>query len=126
VNLIGGCVITASEGGLVIESTGAGRIRAAPLTGDAQAGATVWVALRPEKLRLVHERPAATDLNCAAGQVSDIAYLGDLSVYKVRLDSGFEMKVSVANMTRLIERPISWDDRVWLAWAPDAGIVLTR
>ena len=86
----------------------------------------MWVALRPEKLRLTHERPATPDLNCAAGQVSDVAYLGDLSVYKVRLDSGFEMKAAVANMTRLIERPISWDDRVWLAWAPDAGIVLTR
>ena len=26
----------------------------------------------------------------------------------------------------LIERPIGWDDRVWLSWSPDAGVVLTR
>jgi putrescine transport system ATP-binding protein len=36
------------------------------------------------------------------------------------------MKAAVANRTRLIERPIGWDDRVWLSWAPDAGVVLTR
>ena len=58
--------------------------------------------------------------------MSDIGYLGDVSVYQVRLDSGLVMKASVANMTRLIERPIGWDDRVWLSWAPDAGVVLTR
>jgi len=44
----------------------------------------------------------------------------------VRLDSGFVMQAAVANVTRLIERPIGWDDRVWLTWAPDAAVVLTR
>jgi len=29
-------------------------------------------------------------------------------------------------VTRLIERPIGWDDRVWLSWAPEAAMVLTR
>ena len=33
---------------------------------------------------------------------------------------------AAANKTRLIERPIGWDDRVWLSWSPDAGVVLTR
>ena len=58
--------------------------------------------------------------------MTDIGYLGDLSIYKVRLDDGFVMKAAAANMTRLIERPIGWDDRVWLSWSPDAGVVLTR
>jgi len=30
------------------------------------------------------------------------------------------------DVTRLLERPIDWDDRVWLTWAPDAAMVLTR
>ena len=64
--------------------------------------------------------------NCVAGTVAEIAYLGDLSLYKVRLDSGFEMKAAVANATRLVERPINWNDRVRLTWAADAGVVLTR
>ena len=29
-------------------------------------------------------------------------------------------------MTRLIERPFGWNERVWLSWAPDAGVVLAR
>jgi len=56
----------------------------------------------------------------------DIGYLGDISVYKVRTDTGLVMKAALANMTRLIERPITWDGRVWLSWAPEAGVVLTR
>ena len=64
--------------------------------------------------------------NCVAGKVEHIGYLGDLSTYKVRLDTGLVMAAAAANVTRLIERPIGWDDRVWLSWAPDAGVVLTR
>ncbi len=29
-------------------------------------------------------------------------------------------------MTRLVERAIAVGDRVWLSWASDAGVVLTR
>ena len=36
------------------------------------------------------------------------------------------MKAAVANVTRLIDRPIDRDDRVWLTWAPEAGVVLTQ
>ena len=71
-------------------------------------------------------RPAAAHDNCVAGTVRDIAYLGDLSIYKVELDSGVMMQAAATNLTRLIERPISWEDRVWLTWSRDAGVVLTR
>ena len=60
------------------------------------------------------------------GQVASIGYLGDFSIYKVRLDNGFVMKVAVANVTRLVEQSIDWDERVWLTWAPEAVMVLTR
>ena len=56
----------------------------------------------------------------------DIGYLGDVSIYHVRLRTGLVIKATTANLTRLVERPIGWDDQVWLTWAPDAGIVLTR
>jgi len=39
----------------------------------------------------------------------------------VRLDSGTIMKTAVANVTRLVERPIAWDERVWLTWAPEGS-----
>jgi putrescine transport system ATP-binding protein len=125
VNLIEGQVIEAGAAGTVIASAKAGRLRASSSVA-VKSGDAVAVALRPEKVRIAREPAAAADENCAAGQVWHIGYLGDLSIYQVRLDSGFVMKAAVANMTRLIERPIGWDDRVWLTWAADAAVVLTR
>jgi putrescine transport system ATP-binding protein len=123
VNLIEGRLVSTGPGGSVIESA-AGVTLAMAQPVDAAAGATVWVALRPEKVRIAAAPPPAAE-NRVAGRVSDIAYLGNVSVYKVRLDNGFVMKAQVANLTRLVERPIGWDDPVWLAWTPDAGVVLT-
>jgi putrescine transport system ATP-binding protein len=124
INLIEGRLRTDTDH-MVVESDAVGLVRVVATT-PVQVGETVWIALRPEKLRLAHETPALADHNCAAGRVAEIAYLGDVSIYKVTLDSGAEMKAAVANVTRMTERPITWNDRVWLSWAPDAGILLTR
>jgi putrescine transport system ATP-binding protein len=124
VNLIEGRVAATATDGVVV-ATASGRLRAAP-SADATTGATVWIALRPEKIRISLQPPNGAAGNCITGSVSDIGYLGDLSVYKVRLDSGQMMKASVANLTRLLERPIGWGARVWLSWPPDAGVVLTK
>jgi putrescine transport system ATP-binding protein len=125
VNLIEGRMVETGPGAVTIMSPDAGKLQAVAAT-DASPGDTVWVAVRPEKIRISHEPPAPAAANCIAGQVWDIGYLGDVSVYKVRLDNGFVMKVAAANMTRLIERPFGFDERVWLCWAPDAGVVLAR
>jgi putrescine transport system ATP-binding protein len=93
---------------------------------DAAPGATVWVALRPEKLRVSAEPPVEARENAIAGTVVDVGYLGNLSVYKVRLDRGAMMKASLTNQTRQSQSVIGWNDRVWLSWPPDAAIVLTR
>jgi putrescine transport system ATP-binding protein len=125
VNLIEGRVADLGASGTVVESTAAGQLRGLACP-DAKPGDTVWVALRPEKVRIGREPPPTTGENCVAGQVENIAYLGDLSIYKVRLDTGFVLKVTAANVARLVELPIDWDDRVWLTWTPEAAMVLTR
>jgi putrescine transport system ATP-binding protein len=124
VNLIEGRVVEAGVDTTVIDSALVGRVRAGAASG-AKPGDTVWVALRPEKVRLSLEQCAVTE-NSVSGTVRDIAYLGDLSIYKVALDNGFVMEAATANLTRVIERPISWDDRVWLTWDAAGGIVLTQ
>ena len=125
INLIEGEVVDVSASdGLAITSMAAGRLRVLGERLGVRSGERVWVALRPEKVRISRERPAVTDENCAAGQVYSIGYLGDHSIYKVRLDGGLLMKAAAANMTRLIERPIGRDDRVWLHWPADAALVL--
>jgi putrescine transport system ATP-binding protein len=125
VNLLAGKVVEVGPTGTTVASASAGRLRASSAA-DAKPGDTVWVALRPEKVRIAREPPAVTGENAVAGQVAEIGYLGDLSIYKVRLDDGFVIKAAAANLTRLIERPIGWDDRVWLSWSADAGVILTR
>ncbi len=125
INLIEGRVVDAGASGTGITSTAAGQLRGLACPG-ATPGDTVWVALRPEKIRIGREPPPTAGENCVTGQVENIAYLGDLSIYKVRLDTGSVLKAAVANVTRLVERPFDWDDRVWLTWAPEAAMVLTR
>ena len=125
VNLIEGRVGEVGAEGMVIESAAAGRLRVASVAA-VKPGDKVWVALRPEKVRLGLIAPAGAMENCVAGRIWDIGYRGDLSTYQVRLDNGFVIKVATANMSRLIERPLGLDDEVWLAWGPGAGGVLTR
>jgi putrescine transport system ATP-binding protein len=126
VNLIEGGVIETNASGAVIEDGGGRHYRIAAANG-AVVGSKVSIALRPEKLRIAAAPGAPVPgENVVRGRVWDIGYLGDISVYKVKLDDGTEMKASVANVTRLVERPIGWDDEVVLAWSPSAGVLLTR
>jgi putrescine transport system ATP-binding protein len=93
---------------------------------EVKAGDRVAVALRPEKIRIAKEPLSSVSANCAQGTVYDIAYLGDLSIYHVHLDNGFVLKAAKTNVSRELEPPIGWDDKVFLSWTPDAGVLLTR
>jgi putrescine transport system ATP-binding protein len=128
VNLIEGGVVETDAAGAVIEDGGGRRYRVAEAAG-ASVGARVAIALRPEKLRiapLAATAGPADGENAVRGRVWDIGYLGDVSIYKVRLADGTQLKASVANVTRLVERPIGWDDEVQLSWAPSAAVLLIR
>src|SRR5262249_12180227 len=125
VNLIEGRVLEARAGATLVETADAGILRAGPAPG-VSPGDKVYLALRPEKIRIaVGAQPAMTE-NCVAGRVWNIGYLGDQSIYKVRLDSGPVVKATVANMSRMVERPVGSDARVWLSWDPEGVVVLTR
>ncbi|MFN3670968.1 MAG: ABC transporter ATP-binding protein [Bosea sp. (in: a-proteobacteria)] len=88
-------------------------------------GARVAIGLRPEKIALSHDEPAQS-LNKVAGEIWDIGYLGDMTMVQVMVggDGGQLLKVSLTNRTRRIERPFAWEDRVWLSWDVEAGLVL--
>ena len=82
----------------------------------------VWAAVRPEKTWLSRERPEE-EYNWAAGIVEDIAYLGGLSLYYIRLESGHRIKASIANTERRGDRP-SWDEAVYIYWDEQSPIIL--
>src|SRR5690606_36019575 len=90
------------------------------------AGQSVWFAVRPEKMRIGRAAPADAAVNAVEGEVADIAYFGDMTLYNVKLASGKSVRASRLNAERTVEDAISWQDRVWLSFAPDAGVVLTR
>ena len=124
VNLIEGRVAVAGPE-LVIDSPLGGRLKVAQSL-DVKTGATVWVALRPEKMKITAVEPTASHENCFAGSVLDIGYFGDMSVYKVKLENGFIVRAAAVNQNRMRERPIGWDERVWLSFSPEAALVLTK
>jgi putrescine transport system ATP-binding protein len=125
VNLLEGTVVRSDASALTIAGERERRYRAMP-AGDLAAGQKICLALRPEKLRLSVTEPAGAIENCLAGRVQDIAYLGDISLYKVTLEDGAIITASLANASRTVDRPIAWDDKVWISWTPDSGVVLTR
>ncbi len=88
-------------------------------------GSTVWLAVRPEKMRISLEPPAPGARNTLAGEIWDIGYTGDWTNYIVELPGGKLVRVARANSRRFVDRPIDWDDKVWVSFDPDAGVVLT-
>jgi ABC-type Fe3+/spermidine/putrescine transport system ATPase subunit len=57
--------------------------------------------------------------------IDGIAYMGDVSVFNVKLASGRMVKVTRPNLIRREEDTLTWDDEVWLSWHPASGVVLT-
>ncbi|MBS0408597.1 MAG: ABC transporter ATP-binding protein [Proteobacteria bacterium] len=97
------------------------------LDDDAPAPATqVWLAVRPEKMTIALEPPPPGTPNVLEGQVWDIGYTGDWTTYLVDLAEDRTIRVARANASRLVDRPIGREDKVWVSFAPDAGVVLTR
>ena len=126
VNLLEGKV---GDDGTSVEGTALGRLRVAAKIA-AEPGATVWLAVRPEKLRIAPSEPSpdrqSEPDNATVATVVDVGYLGDLSVYRLRTDAGVPLQAAVANTGRPGGRAIGWNDRVRVSFAPDAAIVLTR
>lgn len=93
-----------------------------------QVGARVFIALRPEKIQLTKEPPATAGANQAKGTVEDIGYLGDVSIYRVRLDNGTLVDVTAPNLVRPKNRThkITWEEDVYLSWSASSPIVLTK
>ena len=82
----------------------------------------IAVAVRPEKMRLTRDRVDAD--NAFEATVIDYAYMGDITVFKLRLKDGTEVKASQAN-AGLEDRPLSWDETAWISFPASAGVVLT-
>lgn len=92
------------------------------------AGSKVWIAIRPEKVHISKEPPTEKGPNQAKGQVDNIGYLGDMSIYRILLDNGMEFDVTQPNQIRPKNRThrITWDEEVYLHWDASSSILLPK
>jgi putrescine transport system ATP-binding protein len=91
--------------------------------------ATVAVAIRPEKVKLSRRGPVAdgsASLNRLEGVVTDVSYLGGLTTYKIKLDSGAMVRSSMANTARIDIDAYGLSHRVVAWFTPDDCMVLEQ
>jgi putrescine transport system ATP-binding protein len=126
INLFEGTVDSAADGRVTVATEQAGPLVVAH-AGPVAPGTPVSVAVRPEKIAIGREPPLGA-ANMLQGMVYDLGYFGDRSLFRVRLGNGRLVSVSRQNDRRGREedRPVDWDDRVWLSWSPAAALLLTE
>ena len=91
-----------------------------------QVNSKIWVGLRPEKIRITKSETAQSGPNQISGIVDDVGYLGETSIYKVRLSSGQIVDVAAPNQMRPNSKTdrITWEDKVNLSWEPSSAMLL--
>ncbi len=93
-------------------------------SGPFTLGQRVWVALRPEKVRLGKEPSTAARVNQLRGTVWELGYLGNRSTYRIKTSGGKLVTVVAQNERRTSEAAIDWSDEVFVSWNADAAVVL--
>jgi putrescine transport system ATP-binding protein len=108
-----------------VEGSAAGRLRVAAAI-EAAPDVPIWVAVRPERMRMAREKPSPGLENSVAATVVEAGYLGDLSIYQLRIADGSRLKAAVANSGRDGDRAFDQGEAVWLSFSPESAIVLMR
>jgi putrescine transport system ATP-binding protein len=130
INMIEGQLERAEDHRLTISTRDAGTIVAAeprqPVTKT-----TICVAIRPEKVKLSRRGPVpdaagGIPMNRLEGVVIEVNYLGGVTTYKVKLDSGAVLRASMANTARLDMNAYSASQRVTAWFTPDDCVVLEQ
>jgi putrescine transport system ATP-binding protein len=154
-NLFEGTVSGGEPGHLIVRSSEVGCDLIVDELGRFSSGQRVWVALRPEKIRLSkHPITAATNgasahgasshgalepgapvqgaplqgapINQIKGVVWELGYLGNRSTYRIKTETGKLITVFAQNGTRTAEWSIDWNDEVYLSWTAHCAVLLNQ
>jgi putrescine transport system ATP-binding protein len=87
-------------------------------------GQRVWIALRPEKIRLSKQPGSDGRSNQLRGTVWQLGYLGNRCTYQIKTASGKLITVLAQNERRTSEWSIDWSDEVYVSWSADAAVLL--
>jgi putrescine transport system ATP-binding protein len=130
INLIDGQVESNEAHRVTVSTRDAGTLVAAePRQGLRKTA--VSIAIRPEKIKLsrrgpVSEASGALAMNRLEGVVTDVNYLGGVTTYRVKLDSGAVLRAAMANTARLDMDAYHASQRVTAWFSPDDCVVLEQ
>jgi putrescine transport system ATP-binding protein len=124
INLIDGRVVRVSGERVDLRCESLGVELSAHCTEPVVPDASLCLAVRPEKITLTRDPPAAGDRNVLKGVVWDLGYFGDQSLYRIKLPSGAILQVSAQNQRRSATHSVEWDDQVYLSWDLSSTILL--
>ena len=129
INLFEGQVDATEAGRLAVSTREAGTIYVAEPR-EVPTNSVVCVAIRPEKVKLSRRAPVADGIsartfNCLEGVITDVGYLGGVTSYRVKLDSGVVVRSSMANTTRIVDTYTA-GQRVVAWFMPDDCLVLEQ
>jgi putrescine transport system ATP-binding protein len=123
-NLFEGTVSACEPGLITVQCVETGGALLVDDGGSFSVGQRVWVALRPEKVRLGKQPLSAGRLNQLRGTVWELGYLGNHSIYQIKTASGKLVTVFAQNERRTSEAAIDWSDEVYVSWSADAAVLL--
>jgi len=117
-------VIDLQDEEALLDVQGLGQLKASAEGEFVQKGASIVVALRPEKL-LLSEKGDAGDENTIKGELSTSAYLGSRSHFFVAVD-GCEEPIEVAGQDAGFGagESLRRGGEVWLSWARESLVLL--
>jgi putrescine transport system ATP-binding protein len=121
---VGGAADHDRPGHLLVRSAEAGCDLIVDETGRFGNGQRVWVALRPEKIRLSKQPLGGERVNQIKGTVWELGYLGNRSTYRIKTETGKLVTVFAQNERRTSEWAIDWSDEVYLSWTANCAVVL--
>jgi spermidine/putrescine transport system ATP-binding protein len=90
-------------------------------------GHPVYLSIRPEKFRISrHEPETLPYLNIAPARVEEVIYLGSHTKYWVRVN-GYRLEINQQHSRFFLdEKPILWEEKIWISWMADDGFMLDR
>ena len=123
INLFDGIVVEQDTDHVLIETHELECRCQATHAGALPLGSNITLAIRPEKIMISTAKPEY-QYNWAKGVIQEIAYLGDVSIYYLKLDSGKMVMATLPNLLRLADRNFQWEDTVYLFWRSENSSVL--
>jgi spermidine/putrescine transport system ATP-binding protein/putrescine transport system ATP-binding protein len=125
-NFLRGRIAALEPEAIMVEAGATGTFRVAGTGRGRAVGDPVLVGIRPEKLSVSVERPAA-GANAIRGRYATMSYFGDRSHYFVEVE-GMDQRISVASQNDLQHLgsvgQLDYGAEIWLTWAPAGAVLL--